>query len=71
MDRDLLNSLNENEIETVLAFAEHDMTVQRTAKEGFLHYNTVLYRLSRVKDKTGLDPRNFYDLVKLVQMLGK
>jgi carbohydrate diacid regulator len=71
VDRALLEILTEDEVETLLAYAENDMTILRTAKEGFLHYNTVKYRLNRVKEKTGLDPHKFYDLMKLVQMAEK
>jgi carbohydrate diacid regulator len=71
VDRTLSKILNEEELETLLAYAENDMNVLRTAKEGFLHYNTVKYRLKRIKEKTGLDPHRFYDLMKLVQMAEK
>ena len=71
MDKDLVNILNRDEIDTVLAFAEYDMGIRKTARETFFHYNTIVYRLERVKEKTGLDPHRFYDLMKLVQMLGK
>lgn len=31
------------------------------------HRNTVIYRINKIKLITGLDPRNFWDLVELVK----
>ncbi|WP_347058224.1 helix-turn-helix domain-containing protein [Blastococcus sp. HT6-30] len=49
---------------TVLAFAEADMSVARTAQELHLHANSVTYRLQRWARLTGWDPRTFGGLVK-------
>lgn len=38
------------------------------ARAIFVHRNTVLYHLNKVKQQTGLDARRFYDLVELVKM---
>lgn len=52
--------------ETVLAYADADLNVARTAQRLTLHPNTVHYRLRRVEELTGLDPRRFADLMELV-----
>lgn len=49
-------------------FAENDMNATRAADALYLHRNTLLYRLDRIKRETGLDPRKFYDLAKLLGM---
>jgi hypothetical protein len=52
--------------ETALAYAECDLNVARTAQRLALHPNTVHYRLRRIEELTGLDPRRFADLMELV-----
>ena len=62
--------LDQQQQNTLLALAESDMNVTAVAKKMYLNRNTVVYRLDRIKAKTGLDPRRFYDLVKLLELLG-
>lgn len=52
-------------LETVEVFFDENMSLTLTAKKLGIHRNTLLYRLSKVKKLTGLDPRNFNDAVKL------
>lgn len=53
----------------VLAFAENDMKVSKTARSTFYSKNTIDYHLKCVKQKTGLDPFKFYDLVEILTAL--
>jgi sugar diacid utilization regulator len=53
-------------VQTVLAYAEADLNVARTAQRLALHPNTVHYRLRRIEELSGLDPRRFADLMELV-----
>lgn len=52
-------------IETVDMFFEQNMSLTQTAKKLGIHRNTLLYRLSKVKKITGLDPRKFNDAIKI------
>lgn len=52
--------------ETVLAFAANDLSVARTAGALHLHPNTVQYRLRRVRELTGADPKRFDVTLELV-----
>ena len=52
----------------LLAYAENNMRAKWAAKQLDIHWNVVYNRLDRIWDKTGLDPHNFYDLQKLVDM---
>lgn len=61
--------LTDVDVQTVLAFADNDMSVTETGRKLFLNRNTVKYHLERVGAKTGLSPLKFYDLVKLVGIL--
>jgi PucR C-terminal helix-turn-helix domain/GGDEF-like domain len=51
---------------TVLAYADCDLNVARAAASLHVHPNTVHYRLGRIRDLTGRDPRRFPELVELV-----
>lgn len=57
--------LTETEREVIIAYAENNMNTNATAAKLFRHNNGVSYILGRVKKKTGLDPRKFFDLYKL------
>lgn len=52
--------------ETVMAFADADMSIARTAARAHLHPNSVSYRLDRWSRLTGWDPRSFRGLVRSV-----
>ena len=55
--------------DTLEAYAECDLNVARTADHLSVHPNTVHYRLRRVQELTGRDPRRFADLVELTTAL--
>ncbi|RIK17166.1 MAG: PucR family transcriptional regulator, partial [Acidobacteria bacterium] len=44
-------------LETVQAYLDQVTTLEATARELFLHANTVRYRLRKVGDVVGLDPQ--------------
>ena len=52
----------------ILALADNGMQVKPTARSIDMHWNSVYYCIDRIYNQTGLDPRNFYDLHKLVEM---
>jgi DNA-binding PucR family transcriptional regulator len=45
------------------------MNIARAADQLFVHPNTVRYRLARIAETTGYDPRTFAGLTDLVCML--
>jgi hypothetical protein len=55
--------------ETVLAHAKADMNVTQAAASLRLHENTVRYRLRRIREQTGHDPRTYDGLVELTCLL--
>ncbi len=65
MDSEMLGTLE--------LFFEMDCNVSETAKRLYIHRNTLLYRLDKFKQETGLDVRNFSDamLVKIALLLYK
>ena len=54
--------------EIILALADCKMNASEAGKKIFLHRNTVLYHCEQIKLSTGLDPFDFYDLIRLVEM---
>ncbi len=54
---------------TVRAFAASDLNVSRAATALFVHDNTVRYRLGRIAEMTGYDPRTFAGLLELVRVI--
>ena len=51
------------------AYAENDMSMSKTSGVVYLHYNSIRYRFQLIQRETGLNPRNFYDLEKLLAMI--
>lgn len=51
---------------TVIAFADNNMNIQATADHLYYHRNSVIYHLSKVREQTGKNPMNFYDLCELL-----
>jgi carbohydrate diacid regulator len=57
--------INETLLETLKAFFDNNLSISKTAQAIYVHRNTLLYRLRRVKEITGLDPKKFDDAVQL------
>ena len=55
----------------VLAYADNNMSLKATAEKLFYHYNTIDHHLKAVYSKTGLNPKNFYDLCKLLETIDR
>jgi len=59
--------------ETFEVFCQNNLNISETARSLYLHRNTLLYRLDRLKEATGLDPRQFADalLLRVALLLDK
>lgn len=55
--------LDEETIQTLEAFFELNCNVSETAKRLYIHRNTLLYRLDKFRQESGLDVRNFNQAV--------
>ena len=64
---------NEEMIYTIDMFFKKDLNLSDTARQLYIHRNTLVYRLDKVQRQTGLDLRHFDDAVtfKLMMLLGK
>ena len=61
------SSINE---EFIRGFAECDLNVSRASKEMFIHRNTMMYKLDKLKETSGFDLRNFKDAYILYMLVG-
>lgn len=55
----------------ILILAKNNMRATETSYDLNVHRGTVVYRMGKIKALTGLDPLNFYDLCKLVEIARK
>jgi carbohydrate diacid regulator len=55
--------LDDEIIKTVLSFFSNNLNISETARQMYLHRNTLVYRIEKVLKITGLDLRNFDDAV--------
>lgn len=46
-------------------YATNNQSITKCAEDLFVHKNTVQYRLNKLRDITGLDPRNVEDFIRL------
>ena len=51
---------------TINEFADCNFNVKRTARHLDLHANTVYFRLNRIRELTGIDPRSYAGLSLLL-----
>ena len=58
--------LTKFQAELVLAYARNSMSARQTGQELWVSAEDVHYHLRRIKEDSGLDPKNFYDLCRLV-----
>lgn len=52
---------NEEMLTTIEVFIQKNLNLTDAAKQLFIHRNTLVYRLDKIKQQSGLDLRNFHD----------
>ncbi len=60
--------LSERECDMIITFAESSMKLSAVCRKMDTDSAVISRRFDRIKERTGLDARNFYDLVSLVEM---
>ncbi len=48
-------------LDTINMFLDKDLNISDTARQMYIHRNTLVYRLEKVQKQTGLDLRHFHD----------
>ena len=65
----IFRNCNDNEINDVIHFIniyyKNNGSINAIARELFIHKNTVQYKISKIINRTGLDPRITKDLISL------
>jgi carbohydrate diacid regulator len=68
-----IESLDHETLFTIQRFFENNLNVSETSRKLFVHRNTLVYRLDKIKKLTGLDLRDFEDAIvfKIALMVRK
>lgn len=67
-----IETLDDDTIETINKFFENNLNVSETSRKLYVHRNTLVYRLEKIKKLTGLDLREFdHAIVFKVAMMVK
>lgn len=61
--RGSLESLDRETLMTIQCFFENNLNVSETSRKLFVHRNTLVYRLDKIRKITGLDLREFEDAI--------
>ncbi len=71
--RGSIESLDQETLFTIQKFFENNLNVSETSRKLFVHRNTLVYRLEKIKRLTGLDLREFDDAIvfKMALMVKK
>lgn len=67
-----IETLDEDTLQTINCFFENNLNVSETSRKLYVHRNTLVYRLEKIKKLTGLDLREFdHAIVFKVAMMVK
>jgi len=71
--KESIDVLDDETLFTILQFFENNLNVSETSRQLFVHRNTLVYRLDKIKKLTGLDLREFEDAIvfKVAMMVNK
>lgn len=61
LDGEALSRFDEETMTAVYKFFQNNLNISETARQLYLHRNTLVYRLEKIHKKTGLDVRVFED----------
>ncbi len=60
-DKDLMDCIN--------AFFKNNLNISETSRNAFLHRNTLIYRIEKIYNKTGLNIRKFDDAITFKMLI--
>ncbi|MEG2288753.1 MAG: sugar diacid recognition domain-containing protein [Clostridium sp.] len=61
----ILKKLDKEDIKLLEVYYKNDMSLKGTSEEFYIHKNTLQYRLERINQKSGFNPRHFNESVVL------
>ena len=56
-----IDQFDKETLSTVNQFFENNLNISETARQLYIHRNTLVYRLEKIQKTTGLDVRHFDD----------
>ena len=65
-----LKKLTDTDMKILIGFANNNMNASKIAKQLYMHRNTVMYHLEKIKMTTELNPLNFFELIQLMELAG-
>jgi carbohydrate diacid regulator len=66
-DRNIAYIFEKNDIGVIIEeLAENNLNISKTANKLYIHRNTLLYRIEKINDLTGLNPKKLKDLYSLL-----
>lgn len=63
-----MNKLKQTDLETIRALADCSLNIADVSRQTYRHRSTIVYHIERIQRITGLNPLNFYDLIKLLEL---
>lgn len=63
--RGSIDNLDQDTLFTIQTFFDYNLNVSETSRRLFVHRNTLVYRLEKIHERTGLDLRDFDDAIVL------
>ncbi|MBQ9880506.1 MAG: helix-turn-helix domain-containing protein [Clostridia bacterium] len=63
--RGSIDNLDQDTLFTIQTFFDYNLNVSETSRQLFVHRNTLVYRLEKIHERTGLDLRDFDDAIVL------
>ena len=64
LKKEKIENLDKDTLFTINKFFENNLNISETSRKLFIHRNTLIYRLEKIKNLTGLDLKIFKDAIK-------
>ncbi|WP_186365436.1 CdaR family transcriptional regulator [Salinicoccus cyprini] len=61
----VLGNLDERQIDTLETFFRNDLNIQKTSDKNYMHRNSLIYRLNKIIEDTGYNPKVFEEALVL------
>lgn len=68
-DDEVYRNLTPDEVRLIVAYANNGMRLSPAARDSFYNWRSAQYHLERIYKNTRLNPRDFFDLVKLMKVI--